>query len=88
MGSNLESGGWASSGLGVFRLNEGGQTAWGHSGWFPPFGSKMFYIPLFELSVAYSASEVGRSRRWVPGMVLVLAYLDNRPDNISMCFYS
>jgi hypothetical protein len=40
----------------VWKLSEGGHTAWGHGGWYDPFVSKTFYIPKFELSVAYASS--------------------------------
>lgn len=75
-------------GLGVWKLSEGGQTAWGHGGWYDPFVSKTFYIPKFELSVAYASSGADGSDQGYPGMELVLAYIGNRPDNISMCFDS
>jgi D-alanyl-D-alanine carboxypeptidase len=73
-------------GLGVWKLSEGGHTAWGHGGWYDPFVSKTFYIPKFELSVAYASSGADGSDQGYPGMELVLAYINNRPDNISMCF--
>lgn len=81
-------GGGVSVGLGVFKMSEGGKTAWGHGGWLPPFVSKMFYIPNFKLSVAYASSGADVLDRHYPGMELVVAYINNRPDNVSMCFDS
>jgi D-alanyl-D-alanine carboxypeptidase len=77
---------WMSVGLGVMKLNAGAQSAWGHQGRFDPFVSETFYIPKFEFSVAFVSSEADLSIRDVAGIDLVLAYLNNRPDNISVCF--
>ncbi len=75
-------------GLGVWKLSEGLQTAWGHGGWYSSFLSKTFYIPKFELSVAYASSGADGSEQYYPGMELVVAYINNRPDDVSMCFDS
>ena len=81
-------GGVVPMGLGVWKLKEGGHTAWGHGGWYDPFVSKTFYIPKFKLSVAYASSGADVSEQYYPGMELVVAYINNRPDNVSMCFDS
>ena len=75
-------------GLGVWKLTEGLQTAWGHGGWYGPFVSKTFYLPKFKFSVAYSSSATDGYTHHYPGMELVVAYINNRPDDISMCFDS
>jgi D-alanyl-D-alanine carboxypeptidase len=75
-------------GFGVFKLIEEGQFAWGHTGSIGPFYSKTFYLPEFGLSVAYSSSGLPDSEIYVPGSRLVSAFIENRPDNISMCFDS
>ena len=81
--------GWNLMGLGVMNLVADGQLAWGHSGRLHSFASKMFYIPDFKLSVAYSSfSRADISWQHVPGDYLVRAYNNNRPKNISKCFES
>ncbi len=73
-------------GMGVWELSVEQEPAWGHGGWLGPFLAMMFYVPKFELSVAYSSSESRNLRQRVPGSYLVRAYIDNRPGDISMCF--
>lgn len=80
--------GWGSMGLGVQKLSAGAQPAWGHTGWINSFYSKTFYIPKLQLSVAYVFSEPDASIQDFAGIDLVLAYLNNQPDNISKCFVS
>lgn len=75
-------------GLGVEKMSMGLHTAWGHGGWAEPFTSKTFYIPEYELSVAYVSSGADISYGYIPGMELVVAYVNNRPDNVSTCFDS
>ena len=60
----------------------------GHGGWLPPLLSRTLYLPKFELSVAYASSVENVSMQAVPGSYLVSAYIDNRPDSVSMCFDS
>ena len=52
------------------------------------FFSRALYLPKFELSVAYASSVENVSMQAVPGSYLVSAYIDNRPDSVSMCFDS
>lgn len=80
--------GWVSMGLGVVKLGIEGQSAWGHGGWLGHFVSRTFYVPEFKLSVAYSSSGANVANQSVPGRHLVRAYINNQPDNISMCFSS
>jgi hypothetical protein len=74
--------------LGVWKFRVGTQSAWGHGGWLGHFVSRTFYIPELGLSVSYSSSGAGVSTQPIPGSRLVGAYINNRPDNISMCFDS
>ena len=85
---NITGPGTTYMGLGVLSLIEEGQIAWGHGGFIRPFSSKMFYIPELNLSVAYSSSGLPDVEHQVPGGRLVSAYIDHRPDDISMCFDS
>ncbi|MDH3760555.1 MAG: beta-lactamase family protein [Gammaproteobacteria bacterium] len=80
--------GLISMGLGVAKLGVEGQIAWGHGGWLGPFVSRTFYLPKFELSVAYSSSGAHVSRQSIPGRHLLRAYISNQPDDISRCFDS
>ena len=73
-------------GMGVWELSVEEEVAWGHGGLLGPFLSMMFYLPNLKLSVAYASSRAYWQE--VPGMHLVRAYIDNRPDIISMCFDS
>jgi len=75
-------------GLGVVKQRVGLQTAWGHRGRLDPFTSKTFYIPKYELSVAYASSGADVSEWYYPDMELIVAYINNRPDDVSMCFDS
>jgi len=75
-------------GLGVWDLGLGGVLAWGHGGWLEYFVSRTFYLPKYELSVAYASSGADVSLAPVPGSHLVSTYIDNKPDDISMCFDS
>ncbi len=60
----------------------------GHGGRLYPFKSRTFYLPELGLSVAYSYSWTEEGGQKIPGNHLVRAYIDNRPNNISMCFDS
>jgi D-alanyl-D-alanine carboxypeptidase len=80
--------GWISMGLGVMKLSAGAQLAWGHTGWINSSYSKTFYIPKYQLSVAYVFSEPDFSTKDFADTDLILAYLNNRPENISKCFFS
>ena len=84
----MSGGGRISAGLGVWKLRVGQELAWGHGGWLPPFVSRTLYLPKFELSVAYAYSSENVSMQAFPGSHLVSTYVENRPDNISMCFDS
>jgi len=81
-------GGVLPMGLGVLELRIGWELAWGHGGWLGHFVSRTFYLPKYELSVAYSSSGADVSLQLVPGSQLVRTYIDNKPDDISMCFDS
>jgi D-alanyl-D-alanine carboxypeptidase len=85
-GRNGQGGMWM--GLGVIKLRVGEQSAWGHSGRLSHFGSETLYLPKLELSVAYSSSVTDLSQPDFLYLRLVRAYINNRPDNISMCFDS
>lgn len=75
-------------GLGVWKLKVDGKSAWGHGGRLYPFISRTFYMPELGLSVAYSYSWTEIGGQPIPGNHLVRTYIDNRPNNISMCFNS
>ena len=75
-------------GLGVWKFEGEEMTAWGHGGRFRPFLSATFYIPELELSVAYSYSWSDVGGQLLPGKHLVRTYVENRPQDISMCFDS
>lgn len=75
-------------GLGVIKLRVGEQSAWGHSGRLIHFDSETLYLPKLKLSVAYSSSEADRSQPDFLYLRLVRAFINNQPDNISMCFDS
>ncbi|MCP4769463.1 MAG: beta-lactamase family protein [Gammaproteobacteria bacterium] len=75
-------------GVWVWDLGIGSESAWGHGGWLEHFVSRTFYLPKHELSVAYASSGAEVSLASVPGSQLVLAYIDNKPDDISVCFDS
>ena len=75
-------------GLGVWKLSIAGKRAWGHGGRFEPFVSAAFYLPELDLSVAYSFSWTNGEGQSVPGMHLVRAYLDQLPEDISICLDS
>jgi D-alanyl-D-alanine carboxypeptidase len=72
-------------GLGVWKFEGEEMTAWGHGGRSYPFISQTFYIPELGLSVAYSYSWTKVSGQPIPDH-LVRTYIENRPNNISMCF--
>ena len=76
-------------GLGVMKLWVGGKAAWGHGGELYKFKSQAYYVPELNLSVAYSyvASDY-EDWRPIPGGYLLRAFIDHRPDDISMCFDS
>ena len=81
------SGEWRiSAGLGVLKLLVEHELAWGHGGVLPPFLSRTLYLPKFEISVAYASSGDDLTRQEVPGNYLVSAYIENLPDDTSMCF--
>ena len=75
-----------SAGFGVVKLRVEHELAWGHTGWLPPFTAKAMYLPKYGFSVAYASSGGNISKLSVPGDLLVSKYLDNLPDDISMCF--
>lgn len=75
-------------GLGVWQMRVEDHPVWGHGGLLLPFVARMFYLPEFEISVAYSSSTADASTQYAPGSHLMRAYIDNRPDDISMCFDS
>ncbi|MCP3670270.1 MAG: beta-lactamase family protein [Gammaproteobacteria bacterium] len=75
-------------GLGVWKSEIASESAWGHGGWIGYFLSQTFYIPKYNLSVAYVSTGIDESLVRVPGSLLVSAYIDNKPDDISMCFDS
>lgn len=81
-------GGEIPMGLGVWKFERDGKTSWGHAGRFKPFLSATFYMPELDLSVAYSFIWSDGSGQFIPGDHLIRAYIDNRPDDISMCFDS
>ena len=72
-------------GMGVWELLVEWESAWGHGGWLGPFLAMMFYLPKFDLSVAYSSSGADVSKQSAPGSYLVRAYLDSRPGNTPPC---
>ena len=73
-------------GMGVWDLSAGDIVAWGHGGRLDPFLSRLFYLPDFNLSVAYASS--GGQGQGVPGEHLLRAYNANKPGNIPLCFES
>lgn len=73
-------------GLGVWEIKVDGSPAWGHGGSLYPFLSQTFYLPEQRLSVAYSFNWSDTGAQPLPGRHLVRAYLENQPDNITMCF--
>jgi len=75
-------------GLGVWELRVDWELAWGHGGWLGHFVSRTFYLPKYELGIAYSSSGADVSLQSVPGSHLARAYIDHKPDDISMCFNS
>ena len=75
-------------GMGVWEFATDGEVSWGHGGWIDDYVSKMFYLPRLELGVAYSSSRADASTQSFPGDILVRAYIDNRPKDISVCFDS
>ncbi len=76
-------------GMGVWKLSVEGEVAWGHGGWLgDDVLARMFYVPKLRLGVAYSSSGADAFKQHVPGSHLVRAYIDNRPDDISLCFDS
>ncbi len=72
-------------GLGVWKLDGKKFTAWGHGGRFRPFLSATFYIPELDLSIAYSFNWSASGEQFLPGKQLVDTYLENLPQDISMC---
>ncbi len=75
-------------GLGVWDFGRANESTWGHGGWLEHFVSRTFYLPKYELSVAYASSGADVSLASVPSRQLVSTYIDNKPDDISMCFDS
>ncbi len=75
-------------GLGVWQYEVVSEPAWGHGGWIENFLSQTFYIPKYDLSVAHASTGIDESLVRVPGSLLVSAYIDNKPDDISICFDS
>jgi len=75
-------------GLGVWKFERDGKIGWWHGGGFNPFLSATFYMPEFDLSVAYSFNWPEEGGQLIPGNHLVRTYIENRPNNISMCFDS
>ena len=75
-------------GLGVWKFERDGKIGWWHGGGFNPFLSATFYMPEFDLSVAYSFNWPKEGGQLIPGNNLVQTYIENRPNNISMCFDS
>ncbi len=75
-------------GMGVWKLLVEREPAWGHGGWLGHFRAMTFYLPKFELSVAYASSGARNLKQRVSVSHLVRAYIDNRPDDISVCFDS
>ncbi len=75
-------------GLGVWKFERDGKIRWWHGGGFNPFLSATFYMPEFDLSVAYSFNWPEEGGQLIPGNHLVRTYIENRPNNISMCFDS
>ncbi len=75
-------------GLGVWKFEKDGKIAWGHGGRFKPFLSATFYIPEFNLSIAHSFNWSDGAGHLLPFNYLVRAYIENRPNDISMCFDS
>ena len=59
-----------------------------HGGSLEHFVSRTFCLPKYELSVAYASSGADVSMAPVPSSQLVRTYIDNKPDDISMCFDS
>ena len=78
-------GGRIPMGMGVKKGLVEGESAWGHGGWLGHFVSMMFYLPKFDLSVAYSSSGADVSTQSAPGSYLVRAYLDSQPGNTPPC---
>ncbi len=72
-------------GMGVWKLLVEQEAAWGHGGLSRPFLSRMFYLPKFDFSVAYSSSGDNVSKQSIPGKYLVRAYLDSRSENTPPC---
>ncbi len=72
-------------GMGVWEGSVEEEVAWGHGGLLGPFLSRMFYLPKFDLSIAYSSSGEDVSEQSAPGSYLVRAYLDSRPGNTPPC---
>ncbi len=77
-----------SMGLGVWKFEKDGNIAWGHGGRFKPFLSVAFYSPELDLSVASSFSWSDGSGQFIPVNYLVRTYIENQPQDISMCFDS
>jgi len=75
-------------GLGVWKLEKDAKIAWGHGGRFKPFLSATFYIPELNLSVAHSFNWSDGASQLFPFNQLVRTYIENRPNDISMCFDS
>lgn len=72
-------------GMGVWELSVEDEVAWGHGSLLGHFVSAMFYLPKFDLSIAYSSSGEDVSKQSAPGSYLVRAYLDSRPGNTPPC---
>jgi hypothetical protein len=75
-------------GLGVWKLEKDGKIAWGHGGRFKPFLSAAFYMPELDLSVASSFSWSDGGGQLIPVNHLGRTYIENQPQDISMCFDS
>ena len=74
-----------SAGLGVMKLRLKHEFGWGHNGWLPPFISKTMYLPKYNLSLAYASSGGDIDKLSAPGSHLFSTYLNNLPDDISLC---
>ena len=75
-------------GLGVWEIPVNQETAWGHGGKLSPFLSRAFYLPKYNLSIAYSSSGKDLNRQGLPGRRLLETYVQHLPKDISMCFDS
>jgi D-alanyl-D-alanine carboxypeptidase len=75
-------------GLGIWEIQVDYETAWGHGGHLHPFLSRAFFLPKYNLSIAYSSSGEELNRQGLPGRHLLETYIEHLPEDISMCFDS